>query len=119
MLFSRRNRGQADTWAKSRKSDRCEKNWIKRSIKDAKGWAAYNDRYFAVNLVNTNTVEIRLWRGTLNLETFMATLKFTARLAELCREVRAVDLAGMSFSDLLGNDEEILSYWNRVKGGVQ
>ena len=38
-------------------------------------------RYEAVNDTNTATVEIRLWRGTLNMETFRATVEMTTGLA--------------------------------------
>lgn len=45
----------------------------------------YNeDRYVAVNTENDATVELRLWRGTLNLETFRATVEMTAGLAYVC-----------------------------------
>ena len=36
----------------------------------------HSDRYHAVNLTNKNTVEFRLMRGTLNYESFMATIDF-------------------------------------------
>ena len=32
-------------------------------------------RYCAVNLINYSTVEIRMWRGTLRIETLIATLE--------------------------------------------
>jgi len=38
-------------------------------------------RYEAVNDTNFATVEIRLWRGTLNMETFRATVEMTTGLA--------------------------------------
>jgi len=41
----------------------------------------WKDRYEAINTQNYHTVEIRLWRGTLNVETFMATVEMTAGLA--------------------------------------
>jgi hypothetical protein len=81
---------------------------------ESKAYSSYHNRYYAVNLTNDNTLEIRLWRGTLNKQTFEATLKFTQRLAEICKYTRAVELAKMTFEDLLGSDEVILSYWNRI-----
>ena len=108
--FSRRTNSQINDWARSRKEHyNGEPGWIKKSMKHS-----YSCRYFAVNLINTNTIEIRLWRGTLNAETFEATLRFTARLAEICKHTSAVELAKMTFEDLLGSDEVILSYWNRI-----
>ncbi len=115
MVFSRRTESQANDWARSRKHSNTKSGWIKKAIKDSKSYYDHSERYYAVNLTNTETVEIRLFRGTLNVETFEATLKFTNRLAELCKNVSAIELSKFSFEDLLGNDETILSYWNRVK----
>ena len=68
-----------------------------------------------MNLTNSETVEIRLWKGTLNPETFEATLRITARLAEICKNTTAAELSKMSFEDLLGSNEVIGSYWERAK----
>lgn len=38
-------------------------------------------RYVAVNVTNERTVEIRLWRGTLNMETLRATIELTTGMA--------------------------------------
>jgi len=114
-VFSRRTESQANDWARSRKHSNTKSGWIKKAIKDSKHYYDHSERYYAVNLTNPDTVEIRIFRGTLNLETFEATLKFTAHLAELCKTVSAVELSKFSFEDLLGNDETILSYWSRVK----
>lgn len=43
------------------------------------------DRYQAVNLNNDETIEIRLWRGTLRRRTLRATLEATAALAIVAR----------------------------------
>ena len=80
-----------------------------------KGYQEHSARYYAVNLTNSETVEIRLWKGTLNPETFEATLRFTARLAEICKNTTAAELSKMSFEDLLGSNEVIRSYWERAK----
>ena len=66
------------------------------------------------SLTNSETVEIRLWKGTLNPETFEATLRFTAKLAEMCKNTTAVELSKMTFDDLLGNNPVIRSYWERA-----
>jgi hypothetical protein len=109
-LFSRRTNSQIDDWARSRKEHyNGEPGWIKKSMKHS-----YSGRYFAVNLTNTNTIELRLWRGSINPETFEATLRFTARLAELCKYTSAVELSKMTFDEILGDDPTIHSYWNRI-----
>lgn len=82
--------------------------------KQKRGW---NDlgRYHALNLTNDNTIEVRLWRGTLKPETFEATLRFTDRLARLCRDTSAVTLWKMTWEEILGDDEAIKTYWETVK----
>ena len=69
----------------------------------------------AVNISNDNTIEIRLWRGSLKPSTLKATLKFTARLAEIVKTTSVINLTKMSFEDLLGDDPDILAYWETVK----
>lgn len=75
----------------------------------------HSTHYVAVNLGNDDTIEIRLWRGTLRYETFVATLKFTNRLAYLIKYTPIVKLSQMSWEDILGDDEDILAYWETVK----
>lgn len=114
-IFSRRTDAQCADWCRSRKQNYNGKaGWIKQAVIESKGYLSYQQRYYSVNLTNPNTIEIRLWKSTLNPQTFEATLRFTARLAELCKTVRAVELAKMTFEDLLGSDTIILSYWNRI-----
>ena len=115
LSFSRRTESQANDWARSRKHSNTKSGWIKKAIKDSKHYYDHSERYYAVNLTNPDTVEIRIFRGTLNLETFEATLKFSARLAELCKNTSAIELSKMTFEDLLGSDNVILSYWDRAK----
>lgn len=115
MIFSRRTEEQAADWCRSRKQNyRGEAGWIKKAVKESRGYPDHQSRYYAVNLTNSNTIELRLWRGTLRPDTFEATLRFSARLAEVCKNIRAVELAKMTFEDLLGSDEVILSYWHRI-----
>ena len=71
------------------------------------------------NLCNSDTIEIRIFRSTLNIETFEAILRFVARLAFVAKNIRAVELASMSFEELMGDDEHVLAYWKRISGGVE
>lgn len=60
------------------------------------------DRYQAVNLCNESTVEIRLWRGTLKVETIKVTIDFTQALMRyvVCHDFPT--LMGLeSFSELV------------------
>lgn len=44
------------------------------------------DRYQVINTGNRNTIEIRVFRGTLKYETFMATLEFVNNLITMVKE---------------------------------
>lgn len=59
-------------------------------------------RYQAVNMENSETIELRLFRGTLNPETYFAALEFTAALAYLTRALLPIpDYATtLSWADL-------------------
>lgn len=129
LRFSRRNANQV-RWCKPHDNNDCmetaynpetgmyEQRWCvpgKKLTSIMKAPKDYDKRYRAVNLQPSSTIEIRLWRGSLNMETIEATLKFTARLAELCKKASAVELNSMTFDDLLGDDPVIRSYWERVK----
>ena len=117
MTFSRRTEDQASSWARSRKQNYGgEAGWIKKAVLDSKGYLSYQNRYYAVNLTNADTIELRIFRGTLNVQTFEATLRFATFLAKLCKNTPAVRLAKMSFEDILlsSSDEVILSFWNRI-----
>ena len=117
MTFSRRTEDQASSWARSRKQNYGgEAGWIKKAVLDSKGYLSYQNRYYSVNLSNADTIELRIFRGTLNVQTFEATLRFATFLAKLCKNTPAVRLAKMTFEDILlsSSDEVILSYWNRI-----
>lgn len=107
--FSRRTRGQVDDWC-GRYNDKPTT-----VVKGTKRRGYYISRYHAVNLTNDNTIEIRLWRGTLRNESFEATLKLTARIAKLCKEKTAIELRKMNFEQIIGDDETIKSYWETVR----
>jgi hypothetical protein len=56
-------------------------------------------RYHALNFENKHTVEIRVFRGTLNYDTFIASLQF----ARLCREIAVsrLDVTSMTWGDVV------------------
>ena len=55
-------------------------------------------RYVAVNLCNANTVEFRLFRGTLRYNTFIATLQLVQRICDVAMCLSDVELQNMSWS---------------------
>lgn len=92
--FSRRTEGQANRWA-ARYG--CSTVNPKESLKGAKDSCL--GRYTAVNLANQFTVELRIFRGTLRYETFVATLQFVDKL---CHD--AIELSDEQFQTMTWND---------------
>ena len=61
-----------------------------------KRFANTNDegRYEALNWQNRNTIEFRLYKGTLNYKTFMATLELTDAICWFVKTVNTVQIVG-------------------------
>lgn len=102
-------------WAKKPDADIQETDTLDDVIEKVKNGS--DSRYYAVNLENWNTIEFRMYRGTLNLSTIMATLQFTKALCfyakntelEECMKVSWSELATALVSATTGT--ELLSYF--------
>jgi formylmethanofuran dehydrogenase subunit E len=73
------------------------------------------NRYRAINLLNDNTIEFRVFRGTLNHNTFLATLQFVDNLCKVCRECWDDDISKMRWADFISrisaeNNPELFAY---------
>lgn len=94
----------------------CEKNPSGNIAEDVK-----TQRYkhcshgVAVNISNENTIELRIWRGSLKLSTIEATLRMANRLAYVVKHTNVVKLNSMTWEDIMGTDPVILEYWETVK----
>lgn len=98
--FSRRRPSQIDSWCRfsDSKIDGKESDGELKDKLDKVKWTRYN----AVNLCNSSTVEIRLWRGTLNLNTLSVTIDFTQAVARFAKEKDHPDIERLhKFGDLL------------------
>lgn len=106
LRFSRRTQGQLNRWA--------ARYGMKLNPKDqmyhAKNSCA--GRYTAVNLTNADTVEIRLFRGTLKLNTLIATLQLVDHLCEVAVSMSDQELQDISWFDFLDQitEPELIQY---------
>ena len=78
LRFSRRTPGQAERWARRYGGG---VDTPKKTLEHAK--SSNFGRYMAVNLENANTVEMRIFRGTLKYSTFIATLQFVDEICDV------------------------------------
>jgi len=84
----------------------------------SKLWAKTDgSRYVAVNFRNENTIEFRFFRGTLNIETFYASLQFIWNLCNLCASITIKQAVDISITDILEYKEwpELMSYASKRK----
>src|SRR5690606_30357619 len=62
-----------------------------------------NHRYKAINLCNSNTVEFRIFKGTLKRDTIIASIQWVDVLIRFCRNTSLKDLFNVSWEDIFGN----------------
>ena len=86
VTFSRRDYNQLDRWAKKPDAKIYSYDTEEIAVAKSKQSSGY-DRYKAINLTNRSTVEFRLFRGTLKLNTFKATLQFVQNLVDYVKSV--------------------------------
>lgn len=63
-------------------------------------------RYVAVNIENYSTVEIRMFRGTLKYNTFIATLQMVNTIVDIAINLTDEEINHQSWSDFVSTIEE-------------
>lgn len=98
VIFSRRKRELIDQWAGRCELDSARTGWLasaKRASRRSK-----MSRYHAVNTVNAHTIEFRLFRGTLRVETLLATFQFVDGLCHLAAASSPGQIERMTWYEL-------------------
>lgn len=110
--FSRRTESQLNQWARRYSTAHGEYKTIKNMAKRE------CDRYMAVNLQNAHTVELRMFRGTLNTETFFATLQLVDTLVKRCIEIGDDyrRLQSLSWAELVASEHAELNAYLERRG---
>lgn len=91
--FSRRTESQLQQWAK--------RYGLCSSPEELLNTAKGSERYHCVNLQNDYTVEIRMFRGTLRYNTFIATLQFCGVLAEVAVNTSVQEIQSLTWESFL------------------
>ena len=104
--FSRRTNNRLNEWARKHEKTPTE------IIIDMHN---HNEtRYYAINLTNNDTIEFRMFRGTLNPNSFFATLEMVDNIVTKAKYCTKEELENMTFEDLLTTDR-LKAYWETVK----
>ncbi len=106
LRFSRRTQEQLNDWARRYGAKFTPTDQIKHAKNSNAG------RYVAVNLQNYNTVEIRIFRGTLKLNTLLATLQMVNHLCSVAVSLTDEELQDMGWYDYLSRvtEPELIQY---------
>ena len=107
--FSRRTQENLNRWAARYATISATSEETYKKAKDR-----HMGRYVAVNLENSNTVEFRLFRGTLNYKTFLATLQLVDEICFHAIHMSDYEMENMSWSDfalrILPKKAELIEY---------
>lgn len=103
--FSRRESRYLNKWARKPTDDEVvtpedDESEILRKLSNVEG-----SRYKAINLRNDDTIEFRIFRGTLNYETFIATLEFVDGICRWVDNHTLEETVGISLPDFLSSEE--------------
>lgn len=98
--FSRRNIDAITHWA-CKPSIECMSTDTEDEIfSKVKNYKA-GGRYKSINLENEHTIEFRLFRGTLNFNTFIASLQFVVSITRFVKGIKLNDIFTVNWSDFL------------------
>lgn len=106
IYFSRRRYPDVERWA-----DKYHFNTPQNIVKNMQQgrlpmmWNGRPDRYHAVNVCNATTIEVRLFHGTLDSQTFYATLNLVYNMVEAAKKYTEEEIKRMPFEFLLSTQE--------------
>ena len=107
--FSRRTESNLNRWAARYCSISEEVQETYKKAKDKR-----LGRYVAVNLENYDTIEFRLFRGTLRYKTFAATLQLVEQICKLAINLTDKEFERLSWSDFVSgiskDKQELIDY---------
>lgn len=58
-------------------------------------------KYNCLNLLHKETIEFRIFKGTLKYETYMATLEFVKNIVDVCKKVSLEDIQSITFENII------------------
>lgn len=104
--FSRRTERQLNWCAKYGsfvdEGDENDEEKIAKGVYDKYPKGSHSNRYYAINLTNRNTVEFRIFRGSLKPDTIKATLQFVSNISHFAKEKSPKEILNCKWSDIIG-----------------
>ena len=97
--FSRRDYNALQSWA-DKPSVECVSTDSETEVVDKIKQYKCSGRYKAINLQNYSTIEFRLFRGTLNFNTFLASLQFVVTITRFVKSIKLNQIFSVTWEDL-------------------
>lgn len=107
VLFARRPEQRMERYAK-----KIEPMEITEYMRRANKSGSHEWHYYSVNLSNNDTIEFRMFRGSLNVNTVLATLQLVNNMVIASKEKTPEEIGNMKFEDLLTTRIQ-KAYWKR------
>lgn len=87
------------------------------SLKETKENSKNSGRYQAINLQNSHTIEFRLMRGTLNIDTFIGSLQLISTIVDIVMAKTYEEIKEMTWDDVLAFHDyaELKALWESHK----
>ncbi|MCM1222507.1 MAG: amidoligase family protein [Lachnospiraceae bacterium] len=106
LKFSRRSEYTMNRWAARYGYENSPKAILEKAKKKNCG------RYAAVNLCNYDTIEFRLFRGTLKFNTFISAIQLVNRICDIAVSYTDDEMSKLSWSDFVSeiNESELIQY---------
>lgn len=99
--FSRRSEGQLSRWAAAPRFNFPRSSYTSSELREVVfDYYGRVGRYQALNLEPRNTIEFRLWRGTLKPVTLKATIQLTSNIVEYCKAHSFKDVVSSRWTDV-------------------
>lgn len=86
------------------------------SATEANGRASHYDRYQAINLINANTVEFRMFKGNVKSEAIYRAIQFVDAMVEFTAKQAATKLSYEAFIQFVADNDRrwnLLATWNK------
>ncbi|HPE08120.1 MAG TPA: amidoligase family protein [Saprospiraceae bacterium] len=118
ITFSRRDIEAIEHYAKNniKSTTVLYKDQKQKEIEDTIKGSYKGDRNVAINLCNKRTIELRIFRGTLNYETLCATLEFVDTICRFAKRISLSDIDAVAWEDIFvgTNYPELNAYMKRI-----
>lgn len=108
--FSRRDEHSMKRWCQKNEDTRLEEINTPEKCVEKYYKERGNGRYHAINCTNCSTIEFRIFRGTLNVNTIKATLQMLNNFCDVCLKTPIEEIQGVNFKDYACGTPEIEKY---------